>query len=53
MISIVADKQIALEELCVRFRVKSLELFGSGANDDFNLASSDGFSRSLSTVRSK
>jgi len=41
MISLVAEKQTALEELCAKYRVKSLELFGSATNDDFNLASSD------------
>jgi len=41
MISLVAEKQTELEKLCIRYRVKSLELFGSGTNDDFNLASSD------------
>jgi uncharacterized protein len=35
------DHRVALEELCRRYRVRSLFLFGSAARDDFDPMSSD------------
>lgn len=35
------DHRVALEELCRRYRVRSLFLFGSAARDDFDPSRSD------------
>lgn len=35
------DHRVALEELCRRYRVRSLFLFGSAARDDFDAERSD------------
>lgn len=35
------DHRVALEELCRRYRVRSLFLFGSAARDDFDPGRSD------------
>jgi uncharacterized protein len=34
MVSAITDKQVELGELCVRFGVEQLELFGSAASDE-------------------
>lgn len=41
MISSVKDKSNELKCLCVQYRVKRLELFGSATGDDFNPQKSD------------
>jgi len=41
MISILTRHTTALEELCARYRVARLAVFGSAAGDDFDEASSD------------
>lgn len=41
MNSLIRKKLGALEDLCVRYRVARLDLFGSAARDDFDPAASD------------
>lgn len=41
MIRLVAEKQKELERLCKKFRVRRLELFGSGVGDGFDPETSD------------
>lgn len=40
-ITIIAEHQVALEQLCQRFQVKKLEVFGSGMTKQFDAAQSD------------
>ncbi len=41
MISLVESKLDILKELCVKYAVMRLELFGSATSDEFNFSSSD------------
>jgi len=41
MIAVIEDKREAIEELCRRFGVVRLHVFGSAARDDFRLGESD------------
>ncbi|HEX5042979.1 MAG TPA: nucleotidyltransferase domain-containing protein [Candidatus Polarisedimenticolaceae bacterium] len=41
MVREVEDQRVALEELCRRFQVRRLELFGSASGEGFNPQSSD------------
>jgi predicted nucleotidyltransferase len=41
MISLIDDKRTLLTDLCRRFGVRRLELFGSAATDDFDPGRSD------------
>ena len=41
MIQLIDDNQKALEDLCLRYRVRRLELFGSAAGQGFDPESSD------------
>lgn len=41
MLSIIENKRVELADLCRRFSVKKLELFGSALEGRFDLASSD------------
>ena len=41
MITDISSRQNELKELCRRFDVRRLDLFGSGARDDFDPARSD------------
>lgn len=41
MIRLIQDNRAAIEALCLRFNVASLEVFGSAANDEFDVARSD------------
>jgi predicted nucleotidyltransferase len=41
MIAAIRENSAALEELCRRFRVRRLELFGSAASAEFDPATSD------------
>ncbi len=41
MLSVIENKQTALEELCAEHQVKRLELFGSATQERFDPASSD------------
>jgi uncharacterized protein len=41
MIDLVAQRRDSLQDLCWRHQVRTLELFGSGANGAFDLESSD------------
>lgn len=41
MQKVVEDKLGAIEELCRRYAVRRLDLFGSGVREDFNPQSSD------------
>jgi predicted nucleotidyltransferase len=41
MISSVKEKSREIKRLCVKYRVKRLELFGSATGDDFNPQTSD------------
>ena len=41
MVGVVADKTTELHELCRRYKVQRLELFGSAAREDFDAETSD------------
>jgi predicted nucleotidyltransferase len=41
MIRLIQDKYEELARLCLKYKVKSLEVFGSAASDNFDPASSD------------
>ena len=41
MIAEISSRRQELEQLCRRFHVRQLDLFGSAASDDFNPARSD------------
>ena len=41
MIRMIQDNRAAIEALCRRFNVARLEVFGSAANDEFDVARSD------------
>lgn len=41
MILIIKEKAEDIDQLCEKYRVKSLEVFGSAADDTFNSESSD------------
>ena len=41
MVRDIEDQRVALEDLCRRFQVRRLELFGSGSGERFNPQSSD------------
>ncbi|MFQ5700696.1 MAG: nucleotidyltransferase family protein [Acidobacteriota bacterium] len=41
MIQLIADNRRALENLCLRYRVRRLELFGSATGEGFDPESSD------------
>ena len=41
MQTFIDENRSAIEDLCVRFRVKRLEVFGSAARDDFDAQTSD------------
>ena len=41
MVSMIEHKRVALVELCRRYRVEKLYLFGSAASDDFDTECSD------------
>lgn len=41
MIRLIEDKRIELAELCARYRVRRLAVFGSATRDDFDPARSD------------
>ena len=41
MSSVIQDKIERLKDLCVKYRVKRLDLFGSAARDDFDPETSD------------
>lgn len=41
MLSVIEDNLVALQELCRRYRVKRLEVFGSAASDAFDPETSD------------
>ena len=41
MIDLIEDQRESLTQLCNRYQVRCLEVFGSAAGDDFDQASSD------------
>ena len=41
MLALIEESRSRIAELCRKYRVKRLELFGSAASGDFDLASSD------------
>ena len=41
MIPLIVEKTEEINRLCVKYRVKSLEVFGTAASDEFNPESSD------------
>lgn len=41
MLAAIAERRSALHELCARFHVRRLDIFGSAARGDFDPASSD------------
>lgn len=41
MQAIIQNKQQAIKQLCIKYHVKKLEVFGSAVRDDFNPQNSD------------
>jgi uncharacterized protein len=41
MISLIVENRVAIKQLCVRYKVRRLELFGSATGDSFEPSASD------------